>query len=67
MDIKIETIMIRTELKIPIPPNFLRYSENDQPLDVADIEVEDLKKIGEAWTKQLIEHSLKRRKLKKEL
>ncbi len=54
------------EVEIPRVPNFLRYGSGDgQVFDVADMSDRQLKEIGAAWTKLLIEVATKRRQKSK--
>ncbi len=57
------TITITTGLDVhmPRPPNFLRALCSDHPVDVADVDDESLRVIGEAWAEALILHARKRR------
>jgi hypothetical protein len=58
-------ISVKTSVKVPMPPNYILHAEmENHKFDVADLSDEDLQAIGEAWTKQLIEHARKRRKEK---
>lgn len=47
-------------IKLPRPPNYLR-TEDGISIPVQDVCERDLKAIGKAWTRQLLEHAQKRR------
>lgn len=46
---------------LPKPPNFLRTAEGSHPLPVSSIPDEQLRKLGEAWTEQLLDHARNKR------
>lgn len=54
------TIHTRTEVKLPQVPNFL-ICENGDKLHIADVQDDDLRAIGEAWTVELLATAEKRR------
>lgn len=47
-----KTIQVQAEVKVPQVPNFLLYPAGS--LSIADVDNEGLRKIGEAWTDNLI-------------
>lgn len=56
-------VRIHKRILVPSPFNYLRLagSEEAPPVDIAHISDEDLRLIGEAWTKSLIENAARRR------
>lgn len=55
-----KTITVQAEVRVPQPPNFLRYE--DETIDVADISDDSLRALGTAWTDQLLENAAARRR-----
>lgn len=49
-----KTIKVTADVEIPKVPNFL-LMDNKQQISIADVTTGGLKKIGEAWTKQLVD------------
>jgi hypothetical protein len=48
---------IELEIDLPAPPNWLRSAIDDTPFSVAQFSDAQLRKIGKAWTEQLITHA----------
>lgn len=61
--IKINKINKEFQLKIPHTPNFIQSFDGEKSLVIAiqDLSDEDLRKIGENWTEELIKKAKERR------
>ena len=55
------TLTVKWSVLLPAPPNFLR-STGGQPVDIAHVTDEGLRKLGAEWTEQLVSHAQSRRK-----
>lgn len=63
---RVISVNVSVEIKIPAPPNYLvLVNSNGAAIPIEDFLDEDLDKIGQAYTKQLIQHAKERRSLKK--
>jgi|JI10StandDraft_1071094.scaffolds.fasta_scaffold432712_3 hypothetical protein len=62
-NIKPFRINIDMEFEIPITPNFIRLSmDNEKSLPIEKLTDKQLKILGEAWTNKLIERAREKRK-----
>ena len=55
-----ECLRVQAEIEVPQPVNFLRMTDG-QTIPVAAVTDGDLERIGELWTKALIERAKKQR------
>jgi hypothetical protein len=56
------TVFIKPwEFKLPTLPNFILDAHSDWTIDVAYLDDEALRMIGEAWSTALLEHAERRR------
>ena len=60
MESRVNDLVIETKMRLPRPPNYLR-TERDTPIPVENMSDEFLRKVGERWTEQLLEHARSRR------
>jgi len=64
-ELKMPTFNVKAHIDIPRPPNFLRLSDSDQAMSIADFTDEGLEEIGRQWTENLIKSAQEKRKLGK--
>lgn len=59
-----KTIRVTAAIKIPTPPNFLRYEDpalHEATVPIESLTDEQLRKLGELWTEALLAHAQRRR------
>jgi hypothetical protein len=61
MKIKLHN-MGREEYHLPRPPNFIRRVCDDFPVPYGELSDAQIKKVGAAWTKQLLARAAEQRK-----
>jgi hypothetical protein len=59
----VKVIKVQAEIKIPSVPNFF-IREDGHSIPISAVTDEDLKMIGDLWTKELIEKAQAKRKKK---
>lgn len=56
-----QTIKVQADVQIPPVPNFLRFSNNEGTIDVADVADEGLRALAAEWTKVFLANARARR------
>ena len=60
-------IHVTEEIQVPSLPSFLYSISLNRSIPIGDMDDEDLKKIGDEWTKELIKKATSLRKCKRPL
>ncbi len=69
----VRTLTVKWSIQLPMVPNYILQAvdipPNGEPpkVDIADIDDNGLKLIGEEWTRELLMEAAKRRELRKTL
>lgn len=59
------SIYLQRAVKLPSLPNYLRFEQGEDSIDIADLPDATLQEIGKAWTVALVEMAEERRRRRK--